>query len=346
MTTVNVSRLLAAAAQYPAYDPNAGWSSSAQPVVGLDPRSYSELAHAGAPILREKIISFCRKNGLSYIEIPHEDYRDGFERGTKRFRPWLTEYCQSNGLDPHAHLAIVGPCVKDEYSSEFKSKGRPADRVRDYLRVMGIFLEGPNRKMTLRNLDNMGDAFVALEADEANRSVGRKNNFYAPKKNGYRSYKSLQAVPLLGDYEDWEVLAELKIEHEGQQDANRMTRRFMNISRHVRDSLETFYPHCTTAQEEEYRNAQSNLRRLHNRLDALDAFSLVAYNDAHDRAGLNRFLGPNYAASYKPVSADVMQQLAIKAIEAFGPSIAREMVNAGFDYQKVRTFADKLEARM
>lgn len=44
------------------------------------------------------------------------------------------------------HKFTIIACVRNEESTVFKSKARPDDRVRDYLRGMYIFLDGPTSK--------------------------------------------------------------------------------------------------------------------------------------------------------------------------------------------------------
>lgn len=317
-----------------------GWSSTSQPAANQIPNlittEYLELAEVGVPVLRAKFLEFCQRSNLTVIEIPHEDYREGFERGNLPFRPWLNAYCAEKGLNPNANIAMVGPCVKDEGSSEFKEKTRTADRVRDYLRVMGIFLEGPTRKTSIQSLDNMGDAFVAMETDEMVPSVARKNYMHTPKSSGgFRAYKSAWVIGLAEPYDEFEMLAEVKFEHEKQQDLNRMTRRFMTIKRHAQDHMATYYPTCTSSNEKHFGTAASNLQRIQRRATDLDNFAKAAYDQGHHQSGLNRFLNPEIAHLYAPLPQKEMDAVARKAIESYGLLVAREMANAGLKIPKV-----------
>lgn len=313
------------------YKPFLGWSNLAQPVEGLDSTSYLELANRGVDSLKDKITSFCENNRLSYVIIPHDVYRQSFEKGQSRFRPWLQAYCNLHGLNANADIAIVGPCVKDGGSTEFKSKARQADRVRDYLRTMMIVLQGPTQKTAKKSLDTLADTIDTLQSDDRFATLARKNYLYSPKSNGYRAYKAAWNVPLPGAFSEWEMLAEIKIEHESQQDLNRMTRRFMGIMRQARDAMEKVYSTCSSGECGEHRNMHSNMSRLQHRVDELDAFSRMAYDYGHGLSGLNRFLDPNKRQSHPAVRIQNMQEPARKAIEAFGPAVAREIENAGLN---------------
>jgi len=325
------------------YQPFFGWSNLAQPVENLDKASYRELAVQGTPNLAAKMAAFCEINRFSYIFIPHEDYRLGFEKGTQRFRTWLNDYCHENRLNPNVQVAIVGPCVKDEDSTEFKSKARPDDRVRDYLRGMYVFLQGRTLKSERASLDNIGNAIDTLQNDGKFHTIARKNYLHTPKNNGYRAYKAAWNVPLPGAFSEWEMLAEIKIEHESQQDVNRMTRRFMSIGRQARDAIEKYYPTCTSSMSNDFRNAHNNISRIQHMIVDIDRFSKSAYDLVHEWAGLNRFLDASDVHSHAPVSLSELQGQARKAIDAFGPSVVREIQNAGLRIPGLSGLAAKLE---
>lgn len=317
------------------YNYSLGWSSSAQPVESLEGHEYLKLAAQGVEAFRQDLTDYCRRQHLKFIEIPHSDYRIQFEKGKQRFNDWLKDYCQHNGLPQNADIAIVGPCVKDENSSDFKTSARSPDRVRDYLRAMVIVLEGSSKKTTPKSLNTMGNIIADLDFFDGFGTVARKNYFFKPKENGYRAYKSGWIVSIPGGLG---MFAELKIEHAAQQDANRMTRRFMGISRQARDAMEGFYPRCSSLGSNDSRNTHHNCARLQQRINDLDAFSKAVYATIHDKAGLNRFLSPQERNNHIPRNTAIMQQLAGKAIEAF-PRVADEIKNAGYgEFIKASSF--------
>jgi hypothetical protein len=327
------------------YDPFSGWSNLAQPIAALDSKSYREFAQEGREPLKERMVAFCDANNLSHVIIPQEDYRAGFEKGSKKFHEWFEEYCRMHGMNPAVKVAIIGPCVKDEGSTDFKSKIRPAARVKDYLRGMYIFLEGNTAKSAKKSLNNMADAIDSIQSDERFKTLGRKNNLHTPKENGYRSYKAAWNVPLGGVFAGKEMMAEIKIEHESQQDLNRMTRRFMNYSRSTRDAMENIYPNCISERggNRDFRIASKKASLMQRNVEDLDKFSRLAYNHVHEQSGLNRFLDKGKADQYPAPPLDAIQMAARKAIDAFGVPISREIENAGLKLPGIRALAGKLE---
>ncbi len=333
----------------PKYDSNKGWRTSAQPLEGLSRTEYLDLARATTQNLLEKNINFLGRNGLSHVVIPHEDYRNGYEKGTEKFRPWLSRYCREHNLNQNAQVAIVGACVKDESSSLFKEKARSTDRVRDYVRIMNIFLEGPTNKTANKSIENMGNAFVSLEEDDIVGSIARKNYFHNPKINGFRAYKSAWLVnvdpdlvvnPDLNRFIDLQeqygetpqMLAEVKFEHSAQQDTNRMTRGFMSISRQARDAMEAYYGRCTTQDQMSGRSAHHHMARIAAMVEDVDTFALAANNQVNAR--FTHLLAPELRETNAPMPREQMQTLAKKAYLAFGPVIAKVMSNAGLDLLK------------
>ncbi|HEU4838260.1 MAG TPA: hypothetical protein VFS88_02495 [Micavibrio sp.] len=327
------------------YDPFSGWSNLAQPIAALDSKSYLEFAREGLEPLKERMVAFCEANNFSHVIIPQEEYRAGFEKGDEEFHEWFEEYCRQRGMNPAVKVVIIGPCVKDEASTDFKAKIRPDARVKDYLRGMYIFLEGNTAKSARKSLDNMANAIDCLQSDEKFKTLGRKNNLHTPKHNGYRSYKAAWNVPLGGVFVGKEMMAEIKIEHESQQDLNRMTRRFMNYSRKTRDAMERFYSNCTSESggSRDLRIANKNMLLMMRNVEDLDKFSRLVYDYVHKNAGLNRFLDKSKEAQYAPAAPEVLQAAARKAIDAFGAPIAREIENAGVKLPSVRARAEKME---
>lgn len=327
------------------YDPFSGWSNLAQPIAALDSKSYLEFAQEGLAPLKERMIAFCEANNFSHVVIPQEDYRAGFEKGDKKFREWFEEYCRMRGMNPAVKVAIIGPCVKDEGSTDFKSKIRPDARVKDYLRGMYIFLEGNTAKSARKSLDNMADAIDCMQSDEKFKTLGRKNYLHTPKGNGYRAYKAAWNVPLGGDFSGKEMMAEIKIEHESQQNLNRMTRRFMNYNRSTRDAMENIYPNCISERggERDFRTASKHASQMKRNVEELDRFSRLVYNYAHQQSGLNRFLDKEKADQCAAPSLASIDAAARKVIEACGAPIRREIENAGLNLPGIRALAGKLE---
>jgi hypothetical protein len=327
------------------YDPFSGWSNLAQPIAALDSKSYLEFAHEGLEPLKERMVAFCEANDFSHVIIPQEDYRAGFEKGGNKFHAWFEEYCRMHGMNPAVKVAIIGPCVKDEGSTDFKSKNQPAARVKDYLRGMYIFLEGNTAKSARKSLDNIGNAIDCLQNDEKFKTLGRKNELHTPADNGYRAYKAAWNVPLGGVFAGKEMMAEVKIEHESQQDLNRMTRRFMSFSRNTRDAMEKFHSNCTSESggNRDFRIANKNMLLMKRNVEDLDKFSRLVYDSLHKQSGLNRFLDKNKESQYAPAAPEVIQAAARKVIDAFGVPIAREIENAGLKLPSVRALTEKME---
>jgi len=339
------------------YNPREGWDSTAQPFEGLSREEYREIAEGALPVLQNKMTALCEAQHLSYIEIDHKDYQ-AYENSAEPFRDWFNKYCHARGLSPNADIALVA-CVKDENSSEFKEKTRSPDRVRDYVRAMAIVLEGSKRKQTEQSIERMGDLIATFDNDVLNGTLARKNYFHTPKDNGYRAYKALWRIEAQGELEGYPILAEVKIEHESQQDLNRMTRKFMGITRSMRDSIETFYDKCGSSGQnrpkighnsgvrpcntvvDDAKTMNSNFVRLSGVIKDIDKYSLGAYDSEHEKAGLDCFLGKNL--NRKRVTPDEMQTAIINAALHF-PGIPREIEKAGLRYSgRLPMAADKYE---
>jgi len=330
------------------YRHDLGWSTTAQPMRRMPVSEYLKLANAAMPALREKMIDFCCRHNLTYITIPHADYRTGFEKGQQDFRVWLNEHCQLTGQDPDADIAIVEACVKDEGSSDFKSDMEFPDRIRDYARDMLIVLEGSKGKASARSLDILSEIIDAMDTEKRTASVARKNNFYKPRSNGYSGYKAIWVVEGKSEfYEGFPILAEKKVEHESQQNLHRMTREFMLIERGVTTSTKHFWDrtkdywttHFSSLEDpkakREIKSANSSSFRLDARVKTLKDFSRAAY-DAHTySSGLDRLINPAVAHLHEPVSPSEMVSRMDKAIAAFpGGAVLREIQKSGMPLPK------------
>ena len=217
--------------------------------------------------------------------------------------------------------------MKDEKSCEFKTSARAPDRVRDYLRGMIIVLDNDPKKTSAKSLNRLGDIMADLNDFDSHGIVSRKNNFYEPKSNGYRSHKSGWIVDAGGEKH---ILAELKIEHAAQQNVNLMTRRFMSISRSVRDAMEEYYVRCASGDHSDDKNLHANMKRMQQRIDHIDAFSSAIYAHVHAVSGLDKFLDQRLQKDYGPMELPALQKLAHEAVEAF-PQIAQGMGHAKLD---------------
>jgi hypothetical protein len=336
---VALSKVMESAAE--GYDPYKGWSTCAQPIAGLHGKEYRELATQALPAFQEKLVDFCDKNKLNYVVIRSEDYRE-YEKGPLPFRQWLESYCYfSNQNINSAHVAIVGACVKEEKSEERKSQSRPADRTRDNLRAMFVVLDGKNKTAHAKSLDRLGDVITALESDE--QTVARKNMFFAPKENGYRGAKGVWVVdvPKEQSLGGLPILAEIKIEHEAQQDANRLTRKIMAIKRSTDQAMSDLFNRCSNVHKENDNGkiTSGHYLRMSRTSCLLTSLERSLYDTEHSRLGFNRFLDPQKREKHKPSSLDVVIDSAKQATDVFA-HLSQDL--HVFINQQVRTYGEKL----
>ncbi|MFA5593458.1 MAG: hypothetical protein WC989_09130 [Micavibrio sp.] len=315
-----------------AYNPSWGWDTLAQPVRGLDVETYLDLAAQGTPALQKQLAAFCKQQDLSYIFISPDAYNQSYEHGRLGFREWLDDYCQQHGLDSRAQVAIVGPCVKPFESATLKNELDPAERIKDYSRALYIFLnDSPHKAARERSLNAMGDAIMAVESEPA-MALGRKNSLYKPKSNGYRDYKSIWRTTIPDDqlFAGESILSEVKFEPECVQDLNRMTRRFMGITRQtMHEALPDFYKRCASVRDtSDRRTASSNYSRLDARIDLLNGFSRVLYDKVFKEEGFDRFLNKKLLPQHSAPTKESAHALAKKFIEEFGkpPERDREVI--------------------
>ena len=320
------------------YNPGKGWSTCAQPVADLDVLSYHSLAVDAVPVLKDRMIGFCEENNFSYIQIPHAVFEAEYEQSHEHdsFRSWLNAYCAKNGLNSHVNVAIIGPCAKDYDSADRKGQLTAPDRIKDYARGMFVFLEGNKPKASRQNLDRMGDAIAAL--DESQDTIARKNAFFAPMDSGYRGHKAIWKIdlPNTSIFAGFDILAEVKTEHESQQDANRLTRRcLMGLHRRTDAILPEFFNRCSNRSDESQKITNKNYRRLGDRVNMIDDLAKCINDIVNAKSGLNRFLDSEKLADHQPNPAK-LDELAMKSIDVFGPYIYREIDNIGLLSPKVR----------
>ena len=282
-----------------AYSPAKGWRTVAQPVGNCRVQEYCELATEAHPVLERELVAFCEKNRFSYAIIPHSDFKDLYEARSQNFQSWYEGACQRHRQNKHADVMII-TCTKEFESAERKNQFNPqgADRVKDYLRAMGVFLHGNTAKSKRQSLDNLGSGIDAMENDE--RTVARNNLFWKPKDNGFRAYKSAWEIdlPPASEFSGLSVLASIKLQHQDQMDIDRLTRKLIHRERDAINALKQYS--CNLGQDVDPKSAGAHMKRLQRGIDLLTDVDRALYDSIHAPTGFNRFLNPELVGQHSP----------------------------------------------
>ncbi len=303
------------ALSHAAYDPKKGWNSAAQPVPGMNASDYHDIAQEAAVHLAEQTRTFCEEHGFSYIEIPYRDFLEQYERPGEYsyedmgFREWLNRYCEQRNMNSNADLCIIQASAKELGSCKRKTGANvPApDRNVDYLRTMMIALKKTSAFKNRQSLDTLGNAMKAIEEYPA--TVARKNYYYEPHaKTGFRGHKSLwvSRVPKGGELEGFEILSEIKIEHESQMDIDKLTRHFISLGRDNMEAISSvfsFLGNQRAGVSSNYANQQS---------DIVTQWGRLLYDKVFEAAGItDRFLSDRKTDKFDPVHYKPERWLAI-----------------------------------
>jgi hypothetical protein len=294
-----------------AYDYKKGWDKLEQPDPDLSARDYIELAKHAAPGLSQKARDFCDENGLSFVEIPHSIFADEYEKGTIPFRQWLNDYCERNHLPKNAQIAIIGPRIKSLESAERKQgdKDKKPSQNADYLGIMMVTLKSG---MPVKGYKDKKDhALLAKVIDVIEndpRSLARKNSYWRPNEvTGFRDHKSIWQEDITsGEFKDWAIHGEIKVEDESQMDVDRQTRNHsIALSRKTGTYLSNLYSSVGS-----YANITGQSRRAKERSDFTTRVGIQIYNRVFADNGFNRFMDPALVHEYTPMShAEIIRMI-------------------------------------
>lgn len=283
------------------YNDARDWKNTLQPLAGTGAsiNEYTEIAHRSVGDLEQQLAGFFDRHGFSYVQINHSEFKETFEPTGTNFRDWLEQQCEKYGLDPHVDLLLVGPCVKDIASSERKMHNHKnsSDDIRDYLRAMVVVLK---TKQTSKAKHKHGQSFsvferlmTAIEHDEAN--IPYKNQLWSPhEKTGFRGFKARWTA---NDSEEplYQILSEVKFQHETQMDIDKLTRAFLAMTR-SRLRLQNDFPEMNPS-----RRGYMASKEADEQANFIRNLSVILYNRVHADAGFNhRFLNPALAVDYSP----------------------------------------------
>jgi hypothetical protein len=300
MTLAGNKSNFAIAAEKP-YDPKKGWEEREQPIAGLTPQDYIELATHAAPGLSQSVRDFCDENGFSFVEIPHSVFADSYEKETVPFRTWLNDYCERNHLPKNAQIAIIGPRIKSLESAERKAEEKKPGKNADYLGIMMVVLKNGAPVKGHKDKKDLVPLTKAIEAIEKDtRSIARKNTYWEPHEiTGFRDHKSIwEQVITSGEYKGFPIDAEIKIDHESHMDVDRQTRnQIIALSRKTGTWLSTL--HASVAFDS---NITGHSRRAKERSDFTTRVGIEIYNRVFADNGFNRLLNPELVHEYAPKS--------------------------------------------
>lgn len=302
------------------YDYKKGWDTSGPHFTAWDNVDDNiEVAKAAAPKLEKDIQRFCTENDLSYIVIPHKDFKEGYETEDLNFREWLNKYCAEKNINPRADVAIMGSRIKDKESAERKTATgeKSVEDLVDYLGLQIITLKQTTAKHNNKSLKTMKRMMEAIENDS--QTVGRKNHYYVPhEKTQFRAHKTRRKVfvPKSERLNGICILAEIKIEHESQMDIDKLTRKFISIGREAQ-RLQTDFSNSMLGKNPsmtDYRRAYKMCTKVQNMQEAMDALGAQLYNRMFADAGMDIFLNPQLADRTPPLSAKILLSAAKETI--------------------------------
>ncbi len=321
---IDPKKSLAAAAEV--YNPSKGWATLAQRLDGISPKEYVSLAHYAEPNLQAELIKFCEKNRLSYAVIPHSEFLQ-YEGSTQDFKRWYVAACTKHGQNPQADVMVMTR-VKMIDSAERKNQFDPtsADRVKDYLGGMLVFMQGNTPKSKRDSVDRMAASMSSMQDDE--RTLGINNLFWKPLKHGYRAFKSAWEIYPSQEtgWSEFPILSSIKIQHESQMGIDRLTRRFMSVQRATTKVLSTFWEkNGSPTDHDAAKNTRSHMNRAEKRASGLEHLGRALYDIVHDRAGLNRLINPDLMENHLPRDAQYLCELIKSAGTPPGHSFTEEI---------------------
>lgn len=313
------------------YNHKKGWSTTAQPYSRLTVGDYHQIASLSQNDVRKKSQQFMDKNDFSYIEISHEEFLS-FEKGRDNFRQWLDNVCKERGVSSRADFLIVGPRVKTRESGDRKTidDGTDPDRIVDYSGVMFVALkQHPKAPKNKDSLNTLVKAINSIESDD--ETLAHKNLFWRPHQiTKFRGHYSLWTVKAAAKepedkvYEDYDILTEVKIEHESQMDADKLTRRFLNIGRAAKGAQAQFSSNAKNLGKRSYKQAVIEQQKD----QAITALGATIYNRVFTDAGLVRLMDPKLYGAFAALSTKAILATAKETVkEHFKPSVARELIS-------------------
>ncbi len=312
--TLDPKKHLAAAAG--TYNPSKGWENTVQRLEGMSPSEYVNIADHAEPALQHELIKFCDQNRFSYAVIPHEDFLE-YERGTQDFRRWFTQACAKNGQNPHSDVMLMTR-VKSLGRANDKNQFDPsnADRVKDYLGGMILFMQGSTPKSKRDSVDSLAFSIRSMENDE--RTLAITNLFWKPLKHGFRAFKAAWEVTPFEEtgWSEFPILASIKMQHESQMGIDRLTRRFMGVQRATTNVLSTFWEKTGSPTDHDgAKTTRSHMTRAERRAKPLVDLGRALYDIVHARAGLNGLLNPDAIKDHLPRDSATVGSL-IKTVSA------------------------------
>ncbi len=329
------------------YDYKKGWATTAQPFSALTVEEYHEIATAAADDLSSQMHDFLNKNNFTYIEIPHSAFFD-YELSKLNFREWLNQYCDEQNeiikkqakasnvepilMDHRAHFAIIKPRIKTLESAKRKTATgqKTPERIVDYLGTQLISLKQTSNRKNKTSLDIMARAMTAIEG--ATQSLARKNHYWDPHtKTKFRGHKTLRiaTVPEEHALSGFQVLAEIKIEHESQMDIDKLTRKFINIGRSAQRAFEKCFatPEKTPVARNYSKRSAKLCRQEHEKQRAVDALGGMLYNRVFTDIGMNRFMNPRLMDDFSALPIRALLSAAKETVaEHFSNGCKRDLL--------------------
>ncbi|MFK7840020.1 MAG: hypothetical protein AB8B83_06775 [Bdellovibrionales bacterium] len=282
------------------YRPEREWKSTEHPLAGAGASisDYTEIAHRSVADLERQLTEFFDEHGFSYVQIHHSEFRESYEPTSTNFRSWFRQQCANYNLNPNADLLLIGPSVKDIASSERKmlTEKHDPDAIRDYLRAMVVVLKTKSTpKAKFRN-DQSFSVFerlmTAIEMGED--AIPYKNQLWHPHRDtAFRGFKARWTATDSED-SDYQLLSEVKFQHETQMDIDKLTRSFLTMTR-SRLRLQHDFPKMNPGRGY---IASGNAEK---QAQFIRHLGILLYNRVHADAGFNqRFLDPEYKDDYGP----------------------------------------------
>lgn len=315
LQTLDTAAMFQTAAAREDYNPSKGWDSIAQPKItsGFTVADYLEVTSELLPNLGQKIDSFLDREGLRAIHVSQSIWRATYENDTIPFRKWLEDYCISTGQALQADVLIVDPCAKGLNRSEGKlhfdaSPSASPAYTKDYARSMAIVLEGYSASSKKRSMDLLGNTIDSIE--NAPETLAYNNQFAKPHKHtGYRGYHAIWNTGELTDGSSYlaglglSINAEFKLEHESQQDVNRLTRHLLEKARASQWAQSQFHTSC---------GIEGSLSGVKSHTKSLSLIRTVrmANDYMNSEKGFDRFLLASVKAAYdSPSGKELGQQI-------------------------------------
>jgi hypothetical protein len=210
-----------------------------------------------------------------------EKYRSDAEARIPRFNDIIADLQEKLGFD----IKIIEPSTKTQESSLRKVWDRNAKQaygnpgnITDYLRATIIVPEGPNG---VNNLRRLLDALITHPD-----VIAYKDKFWKPEEEtGHRSFNAL--INIDGH------TAELKVDYEGMQDANDMTKLLRNYERNLKQAELTAPIRCGDKTDTYGKGLRKLTTKMEGMISTIRDLRLQCHDYHAAKCGLDELLDPN-----------------------------------------------------